>query len=101
MHQVRELREILELGALRLAHKKIKKANLETLDKICDDFRDMYSKGYYGGALEADMKFHELLVEFAGNAKLLGLYHSSHIPLFHWKIGKKYTSMNDFRANRW
>ncbi|HEX5149976.1 MAG TPA: GntR family transcriptional regulator [Parafilimonas sp.] len=96
VHQVRELREVLELGALRLAHKKIKKRDLETLDKICDDFTNMYSKGYHGGALEADMKFHESLVEFAGNAKLLHLYHSSHIPLFHQKIGKEYTSMDDF-----
>jgi DNA-binding GntR family transcriptional regulator len=96
VHQVRELREILELGALRLAYKKIKKRDLEALDKICDDFRDMYTKGYHGGALEADMRFHESLLEFAGNAKLLHLYHSSHIPLFHQKIGKKYTSMDDF-----
>lgn len=96
IHQVRELREILELGALRLAHKKIKKRDLETLDKICDDFRNMYSKGYHGGALEADIKFHESLVEFAGNEKLLRLYHTSHIPLFHQKIANKYTNMNDF-----
>ena len=96
VRQVRELREILELGALRLAHNKIKKGDFETLDKICDDFRDMYTKGYHGGALEADMRFHESLVEFAGNGKLLKLYHSSHIPLFHWKIGKKFTSMDDF-----
>jgi DNA-binding GntR family transcriptional regulator len=96
VHQIRELREILELGALRLAHKKAKKSQLEILEKICDDFKNMYSKGYHGGALEADMRFHESIVEFADNAKLLHLYHSSHIPLFHQKIGKQYSSMNDF-----
>jgi DNA-binding GntR family transcriptional regulator len=38
VHQIRELREILELGALKLASKKIDKQQIAKLEKICDDF---------------------------------------------------------------
>src|SRR5688500_18534974 len=51
VHEMRELREVMELGALRLAYKKITKAQLEKLEKICDDFRNMVENGYYNGAL--------------------------------------------------
>jgi DNA-binding GntR family transcriptional regulator len=66
------------------------------LEKICDDFTDMVQKGYYNGALEADMKLHETLVEFAGNNKLLHLYRSSHIPLFHQKLGNSQMGTDDY-----
>jgi DNA-binding GntR family transcriptional regulator len=96
VHEIRELREVLELGALRLAFKKITKAQIEKLDKICDDFRNMVENGYYNGALEADMKFHETLVEYSGNEKLKQVYRSSHIPLFHQKLGQTQIGMDDY-----
>ncbi len=93
---IRELREIMELGAIRLACKKMEQEQFTILEKICDDFSDMVQKGYYNGALEADMKFHETLVEFAGNNKLLQVYRSSHIPLFHQKLGNSQTGTDDY-----
>jgi DNA-binding GntR family transcriptional regulator len=30
----------------------------------------MVQKGYFNGALEADMKFHETIVEYSGNEKV-------------------------------
>ena len=53
-------------------------------------------KGYYSGALEADIKFHETLVAFSENQKLMKVYQSSHIPLFHQKLGKSQTELNDY-----
>jgi len=96
IHEIRELREVLELGAIRLAFKKIGKEQYVNLEKICDDFTGMVQKGYFNGALEADMKFHETLVEYAGNTKLQQVYRSSHIPLFHQKLGKTQITMDDY-----
>lgn len=96
IHEIRELREILELGALRLAIAKMTKGNVEALEKICDDFSSMVSKGYFSGACEADIKFHETLVEFSGNEKLIRTYRHSHIPLFHQKLTKTHQSLNDY-----
>ena len=93
--ELRELREVLELGAVRLAINKITSTQLELLEKICDDFSSMVSNHYYNGALEADMKFHETLVELSGNKNLLTTYLSSHIPLFHQKLGSTQISYDD------
>ena len=51
---------------MRLAYKKMTKDQFEKLEKICDDYTAMVKNGYFNGALEADMKFHETLVEYAG-----------------------------------
>lgn len=96
VHEIRELREILELGALRLAFKKMTKDHYSVLEKICDDFTLMVKKGYYSGALEADVKFHETLVEYSANNKLRQVYMSSHIPLFHQKLGQTQIGMDDY-----
>ena len=94
--QLRELREILELGALRLAQDKISKEQLNKLEKICQDFTTMMEQGYFSGANEADLKFHETLMECSGNEKLIQTYNNSHIPLFHQQLIKSTSSENDF-----
>jgi DNA-binding GntR family transcriptional regulator len=94
--QIRELREILELGALRLAYEKISKDQIGRLEKICKDFTAMVEQGYFAGACEADLKFHETLMECSGNQKLLHTYMNSHIPLFHQRLSKSNSSENDY-----
>lgn len=96
IRQTREIREILELGAIRLALKKFNKATIAMLEKICDDYTDMVKSGYFAGAWEADIKFHEALMESSGNKKLLEVYSSSHIPLFHHKLGESRVYINDY-----
>ncbi|MGN7818601.1 GntR family transcriptional regulator [Chitinophaga sp. 22536] len=96
IRQIRELRELLELGAIRVAIHKIGKADITALEKICDDFTNMVKSGYMGGACEADMKFHETLIALAGNTKLMEIYQSSNIPLFHMKLGKMLVQMDDY-----
>lgn len=96
VHQVRELREILELGALKLAGKKINKHQIIQLEKICDDFTTMVKQGYFNGACEADIKFHETLIASADNKKLMEAYHASNIPLFHLKLSKTQVYMDDY-----
>ncbi len=92
---IRELREILEIGALRLAYEKITPEEIKQLEKICDDFSMMASQGYVSGTCEADIKFHETLMKSAHNEKLLHIYISGHIPLFHEKIGKALCTIDD------
>jgi DNA-binding GntR family transcriptional regulator len=93
--QIRELREVLEIGAIRLAYKKITSAEIQQLEKICDNFSMMAAEGYTSGACEADIKFHETIIKCAHNAKLLQLYITSHIPLFHEKMGKAMSTIDD------
>ncbi len=94
--QLRELREILELGALRLAIMKVTRKDLEKIEKICDDFTTMARRGYYSGANEADLRFHETLVECSGNSKVIQTYNLSHIPLFHQLLIKNNGNEDDF-----
>lgn len=96
VHQIRELREILELGALRLAYKRITKEEIANLEKICKEFTDMVKQGYFSGACEADIKFHETLMKNSGNEKLVEAYNASHIPLFHLKMGRSLLFMDDY-----
>ena len=94
--EIRELREILELGALRLVHQKNIPSQIGRLEKICNDFSAMVEQGYYAGACEADLKFHETLMECSGNEKLLQTYNNSHIPLFQKRLTKNNTSEDDY-----
>ncbi|GAB3787546.1 GntR family transcriptional regulator [Spirosoma horti] len=96
IREIREIRELLELGALRLAIQKIDDQQLAKLEGICNDFSSMVERGYLSGALEADVKFHETLIDCAGNSKLMDIYQISNIPLFHQKIGKTQIHMDDY-----
>jgi DNA-binding GntR family transcriptional regulator len=96
VQEIRQLREILEIGALRLCFSRMNPAHLEKLERICDDFTSMFKQGYLNGAMEADMKFHETLFEIAGNERLHQAYHTSPIVFFHLKLGKKHTYLDDY-----
>jgi DNA-binding GntR family transcriptional regulator len=96
IRQIRQLREVLELGALRLVMQRREADYIPALEKICDDFTSMVQNGYLGGACEADMKFHETLIASACNPKLMELYQHSNIPLFHMKLGKALQQMDDY-----
>lgn len=96
IREIREIRELLELGALRLAFNHVTEDDIAELDRICDDFSAMVKNGYFSGACEADVKFHETLINISRNAKLKQLYELSNIPLFHLKLGRSQTHMDDY-----
>jgi len=96
IREIRELREILEIGAINLLIEKITDEQIKELELLCDDFSSMYEKGYFNGACEADVKFHETLINYAGNKKLASAYLTSNIPLFHQKLGQSQTQMDDY-----
>jgi DNA-binding GntR family transcriptional regulator len=93
--EIKELREILEVGALKLLFKRKDNAILKKLEQICDDFSSMVERGYLSGACEADVRFHETIIEGAKNLRLQSMYDNSNIPLFHFKIGSS-TQMDDY-----
>lgn len=93
---LKEVRQILEVGAIELLIKYVNKNKINLLVKICEDFRHMYKNGYYGGACEADLKFHETILQFSENEKLIGLYQSSHVRLFHQQLFKSNILLADY-----
>ncbi len=93
---IRELRELLEVGALKILFSKKSKELIQDLELICNDFSDMVSKGYYGGACEADVRFHERIIEGTCNSRLIAIYKNSNIPLFHMKLGAIMGQMEDY-----
>lgn len=97
VEEIWQIREILELAAISIASDKITKEEIDQLNKICDDFSNLSSKGYIAGACEADIRFHEKLIEFSGNIRLAKAYHYCHIPLFHQRLGKTKEYMDDYQ----
>jgi len=97
VHQIREVREILELAAIRLGITRFKKEQLDELTEICDDFSSLVEKGYIAGACEADIEFHQKLVSLSGNTRLVKAYHFSHIPLFHQRLVKARMYLDDYK----
>lgn len=96
VHEIRQVREILEVAALEFAIARITKKELDLLEETCDDFAEMVRKGYHTGACEADRRFHELLVEASGNTKLVRAYQYCHIPLFHLRLGQSREYIDDY-----
>ncbi len=96
LHQVREVREILETGALALACERASARQVKDLEDTVDDFANFVKKGYFTGAHEADFRFHQLLVAASGNQRLIQLYQRSHIPLFQRKAALIRAPLEDF-----
>ncbi len=79
--EIFEARLILETAAVRLAVERATKADLRRLHAICDDMELMARKGYALGVCEADLRFHEEIVNAAHNSKLTQIYLRSNLPL--------------------
>jgi DNA-binding GntR family transcriptional regulator len=96
LHQVREVREILETGALALACERASARQVKDLEDTVNDFAHFVEKGYFTGAHEADLRFHQLLVAASCNQRLIQLYQRSHIPLFQRKAALIRAPVEDF-----
>src|SRR5688572_29979126 len=86
IHEVREVREILETAAFQLACDRATPEQLAALTETVDDLASFVKKGYFAAAHEADLRFHHLLMVASGNPRLAQLYERSRIPLFHRKV---------------
>jgi len=96
IHEIRELREILETAALSLACDRATPKQIKEIEETCDDFANFVKKNYLTAAHEADLRFHQLLVSASRNLRLAQLYHRSHIPLFQRRTAQKSSHLEDF-----
>jgi DNA-binding GntR family transcriptional regulator len=97
VHELREVREILESAAFSLACDRASTRQIREIEETCDDFANFVKKGYFTGAHEADLRFHHLLIASAGNARLAELYERSHIPLFHRRAAQMRVNVEEFQ----
>jgi DNA-binding GntR family transcriptional regulator len=70
-----QVREALEVLAVRLAVPKITDAELADLDLLADQMADHAKNGEVVDFFAANVAFHELLCELSGNQKLLQVHH--------------------------
>jgi DNA-binding GntR family transcriptional regulator len=68
--EVYEIREFIELAALRKAMPDVPREALDTLSKALSDIVSSLRNGDQAGYLSADMRFHQIIVGMAGNARL-------------------------------
>jgi DNA-binding GntR family transcriptional regulator len=69
-----QVREALEVLAVRLAVPGITDAELADLDELVDRMSEHAKHGAVGDFFTANVAFHELLCELSGNSKLLEVY---------------------------
>ncbi len=96
IREIREVREILETAAFSLACDRATAKQIKEIEETCNDFGNFVKKGYFTGAHEADLRFHQMLIAASGNARLSLLYHRAHIPLFQRKAALVRTPVEDF-----
>ncbi len=96
IHDIREIREILEIAAFSLACDRATPEQIREIAETCDDFGNFVKKGYFTGAREADLRFHQLLITASRNNRLCQLYNRSHIPLFQSRDAAQDNDLDDF-----
>jgi DNA-binding GntR family transcriptional regulator len=96
IHELREVREVLETAALEFACERVTPKQIKELEETCNDFASFVKKNYFTAAHEADLRFHHLLMAASGNARLAQLYERSHMPLFQRKVARARAHLDDF-----
>jgi DNA-binding GntR family transcriptional regulator len=96
IHEIREVREILESAAFALACERATARQLTEIKETVDDFANFVKKNYLASAHEADLRFHQLLVAASGNQRLTQLYQRSHIPLFLRTTAQPVTKIEEY-----
>jgi DNA-binding GntR family transcriptional regulator len=83
LDEVLEVRLALEIGALRMFALRNGEApyDFRRLHEACDLMEQNMKAGFEFGFVEADRRFHEILVEMAGNQRLMRVYRQAPLPL--------------------
>lgn len=83
--EVAEIRAALEGMAIeRICRLGLNKPrHLRPLREAADQFSQLLGSEYMLGAAEADRRFHEAIIEAAGNCRLVMLYRRAPLPLIH------------------
>ena len=84
LDEVWAVRSIVEAGAIRLlAERPEAEVDVAQLDQSVDAMEQMLDSDFELGFLEADRRFHQILVELSGNQRLIELYNRAPLPLMH------------------
>jgi DNA-binding GntR family transcriptional regulator len=79
--EIFEARAVLEIGAMRLIHsRRLTEEDLRPLEEICDTMERLLESDMWFGFVEADRRFHEKLVDLAGNRHLKAMYGRAILP---------------------
>ena len=70
-----EVREALEVLAVRLAVPRVTEADLARLDQLIDQMADHVKANAIGDFFAVNVEFHETLCELSGNSKLQEVHH--------------------------
>lgn len=82
LDEVLEVRLAIETGALQLFEiHGIPEEGLARLRKACDLMEQLTHVGFEYGFAEADRMFHDILVEMAGNRRMLRIFRQAPLPL--------------------
>ncbi len=81
--QVMEVRLALELGTLQLLEIRgtVPEAGLKQLAETCDLMSRLTAAGFEYGFVEADRKFHDILIDLAENPRLVTTWRHAPLPL--------------------
>lgn len=96
VHHVRNLRSILEAGAMKFLPTALSKSMLTEVRKAANDYAALVKKKYFAGAREADLRFHRAIVMAVGNPRLLKAYDDANLPLLHITVGENPVALDDF-----
>jgi DNA-binding GntR family transcriptional regulator len=88
IHEIIEVRLMLEGGAIgrvcSLGNNTVK--HLKRMREACEQLARLVREDYLLGVAEADRRFHEALIEAAGNRRLSMLYQRAPLPMIHPEI---------------
>lgn len=88
IHEILQTRLVVEVGAMEIlcTSRKNTPRHLKPLRMACDDLERFLERGYSLGFSEADRRFHESLVEAAGNKRLRMIYQRAPLPMIHDEV---------------
>lgn len=83
LDEILEVRLAIEVGALQILEfrNSVPVHGLVQLSQICELMQQLLESGFEYGFTEADRKFHEILVEMAGNSRLSRVYQHAPLPI--------------------
>jgi DNA-binding GntR family transcriptional regulator len=86
--EILQIRTLLECAAIDniCASRKRRQAVTDRLKDACNEMEGLFQKDYMLGMIEADRRFHETLIELAGNKRLSLIYHRAPLPMIHSRV---------------
>ncbi len=86
LKDVLEVRQTLELLAAEVACERITKEKLEELKQAAEDFQRLKNTADVTELAEADVRFHEVIYEATGNARLISLLNNLREQMYRYRL---------------